>query len=115
MELRKYRWSKTYEAAEVDLGDFLRAKNIEAERWIGEEDEVYELHMHPKDKKLWCAEGSILFTLKGSQKIALQAGDALDLPAYTPHEAVAGFAGCVCYESPPINQNEAIEAKEQSS
>ena len=100
MELKKYRWSKTYEAAEVDLGELLASKNIDAERWIASEDEVFNEHVHAKDKKLWCAEGSITFTVNGNQKIVLQAGDALDLPANTMHSAVAGFAGCVCYESP---------------
>lgn len=37
--------------------------------------------------------------------ISLQAGDALDLPAYTAHEAVAGLSGCVCYESPRTEEN----------
>jgi hypothetical protein len=58
--------------------------------------------MHELDKKLWCAEGSIIFIVNG-KAMSLQPGDGLDLPAYTAHQAVAGFSGCVCYESPPAN------------
>ena len=108
--MRKYRWSKTYEAGEHELIQFLAAKNIEAERWEGDPEEVFAPHVHPKNKRLWCAEGSIVFTVNGAQTISLQAGDALDLPANTMHEAVAGFMGCVCYEAPPLSQNETIIA-----
>ena len=110
MELRKYRWSKTYEAAEVDLGKLLESRGIDAERWTAEGDEEFTPHMHPLDKRLWCAEGSITLTINGNKNMALQAGDALDIPAYTVHQAVAGFAGCVCYESPQIAKNKTLPA-----
>lgn len=104
MELKKYRWSKTYEAGEAELASLLDTLHIDAERWHGDLGEIFTEHTHPKDKKLWCAEGSITFEV-GSKKIALQAGDALDLPANTVHSATAGFMGCVCYEYPKIADN----------
>jgi len=104
MELRKYRWAKTYEAGEHELISLLKSKQIDAERWDADLSEVFDPHTHPHDKKLWCAEGSITFTFD-SKTIALQAGDALDLPANTVHSANAGFMGCVCYEYPHINDN----------
>lgn len=104
MELKKYRWSKTYEAGEAELEGLLLAKNIEAERWEAEGDEEFATHSHPKDKKLWCSEGSITFTM-GSGSFALQAGDALDVPANTLHSARVGFMGCVCYEFPRLLDN----------
>ena len=110
MELKKHRWSKSYEAAEIDLGELLKSKNIDAERWTAQEDEHFEPHMHKLDKRLWCAEGSITFTINNLQKIVLQAGDTLDLPAHTVHEALAGFAGCACYESPTTDKNPSIPA-----
>lgn len=58
MELRKYKWSKVYEAAEEDLQQLLAMRQIDAERWVGEPDEAFVVHMHPHDKRLWCAEGS---------------------------------------------------------
>ena len=98
MILRKYRWSKHYESAEEELIDFLSAKKIETERWTAEEYEVFPSHKHDFDTRIFCAEGSISFTVSGKE-ISLQTGDALDLPANTAHEAKAGFSGCVCYES----------------
>ena len=104
MHVRKYRWAKTYEAGEAELEVYLTGRNIDAERWDAEGGEVFEPHVHPKDKKLWCAEGSIMFTING-KGYALQAGDALDLPANTSHSAIAGFMGCVCFEFPHMNDN----------
>lgn len=107
MELKKYRWSKTYEAGESELLTLFAEKNIAADRWEADMSEVFEPHVHAKDKKLWCSEGSITFTIN-NKSIALQAGDALDLPAYSMHSAVAGFMGCVCFEFPKINDNPAL-------
>lgn len=104
MELRKYKWSKVYEAAEEDLQQLLHTRRVEAERWVSEPNEVFAAHMHAHDMRLWCAEGSIVFTANGT-KISLQAGDALDVPAYSAHEATAGLTGCVCYVSPKPDQN----------
>lgn len=109
MEMYKYRWAKTYEAGEHELEVFLADMHIDAERWEADPGEIFEPHIHAKDKKLWCAEGSISFTV-GASTVALQVGDALDLPANTIHSAVAGFMGCVCYEFPHIADNPALSS-----
>ena len=105
MDVRKTRWAKTYEAGEGELIDLLQAKKIDADRWMAEEFEYFEPHVHPLDKRVWCAEGSITFLVNGQKQYPLQAGDALDVPANTMHEATAGFAGCICYEYPPEATN----------
>ncbi len=110
MDLLKYRWSKTYEAGEAELINLLESQKINAERWDADMSEVFEPHIHPKDKKLWCSEGSISFTIDGNKNIALQAGDALNLPANTMHSAVAGFMGCVCYEYSNIADNPSLNS-----
>jgi quercetin dioxygenase-like cupin family protein len=99
MDLRKYRWSKDYESAEEELENLLAAMNITAERWTAKAGEAFAPHMNTLDKRLWCAEGSIVFTVNG-KPISLQPGDALNLPKLTAHEALAGISGCTCYESP---------------
>jgi len=104
MDIQKYRWAKTYESGEHQLEGYLADHNIDAERWEADPGEEFEPHVHAKDKKLWCAEGSITFTI-GDKTIALQVGDALDIPAYTMHSAIAGFMGCICYEFPHIADN----------
>lgn len=98
MHLRKYRWSRHYESAEEELQQLLKSKDITAERWTASEGQNFAPHQHPYDKQLWCAEGSIIFAVAGKH-ISLQPGDALDLPAGTEHEAIAGISGAVCYES----------------
>ena len=76
----------------------LRAKKIDAERWTADPGTEFKPHVHGFDKRLWCAEGSLVFTI-GTERISMQPGDALDLPANTMHEAIAGISGCVCYEA----------------
>jgi quercetin dioxygenase-like cupin family protein len=98
MQLRKYRWSRHYESAEEELLQLLHDKKIDAERWDAEPYHEFNLHAHPFDKQLWCAEGSVALMV-GEQKYILQPGDALDLPAGTEHSAVVGFTGVVCYEA----------------
>jgi len=100
MQVRKYRWSKHYESAEEELINLLAAKHIDATRCTASEMEIFDPEVHPEDRQLWCAEGSIVFTID-NQRISIQPGDALDIPANTFHEAVAGISGCVWYEYPP--------------
>ena len=61
MQLRKYRWSRHYESAEEELLEYLQSKNITTARWTAEEGQAFASHQHPKDKRLFCAEGSIVF------------------------------------------------------
>lgn len=110
MTLRKYRWSRDYESAEEELLRFLHNRNIDTERWHAEAGEKFEPHYHAQDKRLWCAEGSIIMTVTDpatntAKPISMQPGDSLDLPAGTVHEAVAGISGVVCYESPKTAEN----------
>lgn len=115
MQVRKYRWSRDYESAEEELVQLFEARQITAGRWSAEGGEVFAPHLHAHDKRLWCAEGSIIMTIladggidsttntsshKKRKTISLQPGDALELPAGTVHEAVAGISGVSCYESP---------------
>lgn len=108
MMLKKYRWSSTYEADEQELLRQAQFQKYESERWEAEPAEEFHAHYHSKDKKLWCVDGSIEFWIKG-ERVVLQAGDALDLPAETVHSALAGMAGCACYESPRLLDNPTIE------
>ncbi len=107
MQLKKYRWSRDYESAEEELLQMFITKKIASQRWTAEGDEVLAPRVHALDRKLWCAEGSIIFTVNG-KNISLQAGDALDIPAYTVHSALGGFSGCAVYESPVAEDNPAI-------
>ena len=102
MQLRKYRWSRDYESAEEELEQLFAHKKIQAERWHADEFQELPGQTLPHDRQLWCAEGSIVYTVHapdGDKRFSLQPGDALDLPAGTRHSAVAGFTGAVCYRT----------------
>ena len=109
MLLRKYRWSRNYEAAEEDLVTLLAAKGIVAERWVAEEFQELPSVEPTTDKCLWCVEGSIQYSV-GNSTYSLQAGDALDIPTGMTYAASAGFSGCTVYESPPLAQNPTIDS-----
>ena len=89
MIVRKYRWSRDYESAEEELRHFLESRQYQTTRWEATTHSVFAAHEHTYHKKLWCAEGSIQFSV-GDKRYSLQSGDALDLPAGTMHTAVAG-------------------------
>ena len=103
MKLRKYRWSRDYESAEEELEEMLKRRKFDAQRWEADPAEDFPVQTDNFDKQIWCAEGSIVFTVTNAngvnQQFSLQPGDALDLPANTPYSAAAGMTGAVCYES----------------
>ena len=95
MTLQKFRWSRVYESAEEELLDFLKAKNIEADRLVGEEFEPSEPRNPEQDSTIWCAEGSL--NIKFDHKtFSIQPGDAIHIPAGNKYQAVAGISGYVC-------------------
>ena len=68
--------------------------------WANGPGDVYAAHAHGFDKVLVCAAGSIVFGLPGRrEQVALRAGDRLDLPAGTEHDAIVGPEGVTCLEA----------------
>ena len=102
MHLRKYRWSRHYESAEEELAGFLRSRAIQADRWDAEAEHEFTIEPHQNDTQLFCVEGSLVITIDGRQ-YSLQPGDALDIPANTSCNAIAGLTGVVCYESQAVH------------
>lgn len=83
-----------------DVGRLLRAEGREPSGWANGPNERYAAHDHPYDKVIAVERGSIRFGLAASQEtIALVAGDRLDLPAGTAHDAVVGSDGVACLEA----------------
>jgi quercetin dioxygenase-like cupin family protein len=61
---------------------------------------VYGAHDHPYHKVIYVVQGSITFGLPGEgRRVALDAGDRLELPPGVVHEAVVGPRGVVCLEA----------------
>lgn len=67
--------------------------------WANGPHEVYTAHSHSYDKVIYVVQGGIAFGLPElEQQLTLKAGDRLDLPAGTVHDAVVGSQGVVCLE-----------------
>jgi quercetin dioxygenase-like cupin family protein len=78
----------------------LHAEGLDAGVWRNGPGDRYAAHRHDYDKVLVCVEGSIRFGLPGTGgTVDLAAGDRLDLPAGTSHDAVVGAGGVACLEA----------------
>jgi quercetin dioxygenase-like cupin family protein len=68
--------------------------------WSNGPHDIYAAHTHGYDKVIYVVSGSITFGLPElGQNLMLKAGDRLDLPAGTVHDAVVGSQGVVCLEA----------------
>jgi quercetin dioxygenase-like cupin family protein len=72
---------------------------MEAAPWSNGPGDRYGAHRHAYDKVIVVVNGSIAFGLPElGGTIDLHAGDRLQLPAATRHDAVAGPSGVTCLE-----------------
>jgi quercetin dioxygenase-like cupin family protein len=78
----------------------MRDAGLRPERWGNGPGERYAAHDHAYDKVIAVEGGSIRFGLPGTHdSIELAAGDRLDLPAGTEHDALVGPTGVACLEA----------------
>ncbi len=78
----------------------LRGEGLEPSTWSNGPNDVYAPHSHGYDKVLVCARGSIRFGLPDvATSVDLEAGDRLELPAGTTHDARVGSHGVTCLEA----------------
>jgi uncharacterized protein YjlB len=78
----------------------LAAEGLVAGSWSNGPGDRYGAHDHSYDKVLVVASGSIVFGLPDrGERVALEVGDRLDLPAGTSHDAVVGPSGVTCLEA----------------
>jgi quercetin dioxygenase-like cupin family protein len=83
-----------------DLGQRLRDERLEPVGWANNPGERYAAHEHPYDKVIAVERGAIRFGLpERHEVIELAAGDRLDLPAGTIHDALVGSSGVACLEA----------------
>ncbi len=83
-----------------DLERRLREAGLDPSSWSNGPGDRYGAHDHGHDKVLVCAAGSIVFGLPDrDERLSLELGDRLDLPAGTAHEAVVGPLGVTCLEA----------------
>jgi quercetin dioxygenase-like cupin family protein len=94
------RWSDEQAPTEAQLRRVLEDEGLHPYRWANAPGDAYSSHVHDRHKVLYVVRGSIAFGLLGEeQRLHLQAGDRLELPQGTAHDAVVGPSGVVCLEA----------------
>jgi quercetin dioxygenase-like cupin family protein len=83
-----------------DLARRLRDEGLQPSGWANGPGERHATHEHGYDKVIVVVSGSIRFGLPaGDAAIELAAGDRLELPAGTRHDALVGPDGVACLEA----------------
>jgi len=78
----------------------LRAEGLAPGSWSNGPGDRYGAHDHDYDKVIVVEQGSIRFGLAdAAESVELAAGDRLELPAGTRHDAVVGSDGVTCLEA----------------
>jgi uncharacterized protein YjlB len=95
----------------------LRAEDLDPGAWSNGPGDRYGAHDHPYDKVIVVDRGSIRFGLPDlGRDLDLAAGDRLELPAGTLHDAVVGAAGVSCLEAHlPAGSLSAVERRTAGS
>ncbi len=83
-----------------DLLSRLAREGLDPGSWGNGPGDRYAAHDHGYDKVIVVERGSIRFGLPGTgETIELVAGDRLELPAGTSHDALVGPDGVTCLEA----------------
>ena len=84
----------------TDAAARLRAEGLAASAWSNGPGDRYAAHEHVYDKVIVVDSGSIAFGLPDrDETVELVAGDRLELPAATRHDAIVGPLGVTCLEA----------------
>ncbi len=93
-------WSGSTPPTESTLIQLCAEEGLNPYQWSNGPHDRYATHTHSYDKVIYVVRGSITFGLPElGQQLTLNAGDRLDLPAGTVHDAVVGERGVVCLEA----------------
>jgi quercetin dioxygenase-like cupin family protein len=97
------RWKEPSPPQERDLRNLMQQQGLSPYLWSNGPHDTYAVHSHSYEKVLYCARGSIRFTLpdqpEGIPFIDLAPGDSMVLPAGTRHGAQVGPQGVTCLEA----------------
>lgn len=93
-------WSDSTSPTESELRALCAEEGLSPYPWSNGPYDVYSPHTHSYAKVIYVVLGSITFGLPElGLKLTLKAGDRLDLPAGTVHDAVVGAQGVLCLEA----------------
>lgn len=93
-------WTDSAATTHSALWMLMAEEGLSPYSWSNGPHDVYAAHSHSYNKVIYVVQGGITFGLPelGTQ-ITLKAGDRLDLPAGTVHDAVVGSQGVICLEA----------------
>jgi mannose-6-phosphate isomerase-like protein (cupin superfamily) len=93
-------WEESEAPTQSALWRFMTGEGLLPYSWSNGPFDIYTAHTHSYEKVVYVVEGSITFGLpEFGYQVTLKAGDRLDLPAGTVHEARVGAQGVVCLEA----------------
>jgi Uncharacterized protein containing double-stranded beta helix domain len=93
-------WSGPVTPTQSTIWRLMTDEGLNPYLWSNGPLDVYSAHSHSYNKVIYVVEGSITFGLPElGQQLTLKAGDRLDLPASTVHDAQVGAQGVVCLEA----------------
>jgi quercetin dioxygenase-like cupin family protein len=93
-------WDSTDLPTEDLIRGLLAEENLKPYAWGNSPGDVYQAHTHGYHKVIYVVQGSITFGLpEEGRQVALKAGDRLELPAGTQHNAIVGENGVLCLEA----------------
>ena len=82
------------------LRSILADEDLNPYIWSNRAGDVYGAHSHAYHKVIYVVRGSITFGLPDSgDRVTLNHGDRLELPAGVAHDAVVGQQGVACLEA----------------
>lgn len=92
-------WADSVPPSRSNLWQLMATEGLDPYAWSNGPYDIYSAHTHSYDKVIYVVQGSITFGLPElGQSLTLKAGDRLDLPAETVHNAHVGGEGVVCLE-----------------
>jgi quercetin dioxygenase-like cupin family protein len=102
---RTEKWNQKNPPSEDLIQQRLDAEGLTYYKWSNAPGDIYAAHTHPYHKIIYVLKGSITFGLPGlGEQVTLEAGDRLDLPPGTVHDALVGPEGVVCLEAHLTNR-----------
>lgn len=92
-------WVDSVPPTRTTLWQLMTAEGLNPYSWSNGPYDIYSAHTHSYNKVIYVVQGSITFSLPElGRSLTLKAGDRLDLPAGTVHDAHVGGEGVVCLE-----------------
>lgn len=93
-------WADPVTPTQSTLWHLMTNEGLNPYSWSNGPHDIYSAHSHAYNKVIYVVQGSITFGLPElGKQLTLKAGDRLDLPAGTVHDAVVGSQGVVCLEA----------------